>query len=272
MGQTPTIAGIQFPAPISVAFDLQAFLNNIKAHGLRFVHWRAMRNPIGMVDMDDTRRPDAEAPAAYNGMFYIKAGTVTALCLGNTKEVKSSEGGLVDASTAQFTPLCSYEDTKDQVFLAPFDRLYLEEESVLVSRHELVEANITGKDRPKFPAAKILDCIDAHGNYYKQGTDFELTSDGIIVWGDRQPGQNVSNGKGVIYSIRYVYRPYWYVARLLHEIRIIQQTNPVTGKRTTKQAPQSALVHREFVFENQAAGSGTRAAAESPADGQVVAS
>lgn len=264
------IASIQFPSPLSVAFDLQAFLDNIKAHGLKFVHWRGMRSPLGMVDVDDTRRPDAESPMAYNGMFYTRGGIVTALCLGNTKEVKASDGGIVDASTAQFTPLTHYEDTKQQVFLAQFDRLQLEEESVLVSRQELLQASITGKDRPKFPAVKIIDCVDAHGNLYRQGSDFELTADGTIIWGARQPGQNVASGKGVVYAIRYVYRPYWYVSRILHEMRIIQQDNPYTGKRVTKQAPQSAIIQREFVFETEAADSNSRRSADLPADGQSV--
>lgn len=266
-----SIAAIQFPMPVSVAFDVQAFLDNIRAHGLSFVHYRALRNPVGMVDVDDTRRPNANTPIARNGMYYVKAGKVIALCSGNTKEVKASSGGIVDSGVAQFTPLLEYEDSKQKVFLSPYDRLYLEEESVLVSRNELVEANVTGKDRPKFPPVEILDCVDARGELYHQGKDFQLTNNGMIVWGDRRPGQDPETGKGVIYSIRYVYRPHWYVQRLVHEIRIVQQENPFTGQRFTKQAPQSAIVQREYVFEAEAADRESRAAAEKPADGQFVA-
>lgn len=260
---------IQFPTATSVAFDLSGFLNAIKAHGLRFIHYRAMRNPVGLIDKYDSRRPNQDTSSAINGMYYSKAGTVRALCIGNSKETRASDSGIVDSSSAQFTPLSEYEDTNKRVFLAPYDRLYLEDESVLVSRHELVECSVTGIDRPKFIPVEILDCVDANGNTYTQCEDFKLNSQGYIVWGNRRPGQNVENGNGVIYAIRYVYRPHWYVDRLIHEIRMVQQANVFTGERNMVQAPQSALIRREYYFESKAADSGTREAEEQPADGQL---
>lgn len=265
-----SILPIQFAAPVSVAFDLQAFEDNIKAHGLQFVHYRATRNPVGLVDRDDTRRPNPSDPKALNGFHYTKAGTITALCLGNTKETKASDEGLVDAAMAQFTPLLTYEDSNRRVFLSPYDRLYLQEESVLVSRSELIEAQATGLDRPKFPVIEVLDCIDANGIMYAQGVDFEIVNNGLIKWGNSRPGSNPETGKGIIYSIRYVYRPYWYVQRLIHEIRMIQQENYITGERKVVQAPQSAIIVREHFFESEA-NPESRAATEKPADGQFVA-
>jgi hypothetical protein len=271
MATNSTIAAIQFPSAISVAFDLQAFLDAIKAHGLRFVHYRAMRNPVGLIDKDDTRRPNPENPLAVNGMLYTRAGTITALCLSNTKEAKVSDGGIVDSATAQFTPLSHYEDTNKQVFLAQYDKLYLEEESVLVSRQELIESSPTGVDRPKFPAVEILDCIDANGISYTQNINFELSANGLIKWNDKRPGQNIDTGKGVIFAVRYVYKPHWYVRRLVHEIRMVQQENLYTGEKLTVQAPQSAIIDREFYFESEASDSNTRASVEKPQDGQITA-
>jgi hypothetical protein len=270
-GAAPRINNIQFPAATSVAFDLQAFLDGIKAHGLRFVHWRGMKDPVGLIDKYDSRRPNPNTPLAVNGMYYSRAGIVTALCISNTKETKASDAGIVDASTAQFTPLNEYEDTGKRVFLAPMDRLFLDDESVLVSRHELLEASPTGIDRPKFPVAEVLDCVDAKGIVYHQCVDFEVDSQGLIHWKDKRPGQDVETGKGVIYGIRYVYKPHWYVDRLIHEIRMIQQENFMTGERTMTQAPQSALIRREYFYESEAADSGTRAAEEGPPDGQLPA-
>jgi hypothetical protein len=270
-GLKPSVNTIKFPTATSVAFDLDAFNDGIRAHGLLFEHWRAMRDPVGLIDKYDARRPNPGSKEALNGCLHTKAGIVRALCLGNTKEVKASDAGMVDSSQAQFTPLSEYEDTGKRVFLAPYDRLLLKEESVLVTRHELIEASPTGIDRPKFPAVEILDCIDAHGIRYSQCTDFEVTADGLIVWKDRRPGQEIDTGKGVVFGIRYVYRPFWIVARMIHEIRMIQVDNFMTGERTMAQAPQSALIYREFYFESEAADSGTRASEEAPANGQITA-
>ena len=269
-GLKPAITPMQFPIALSASFDLQAFQDGIRAHGLRFTHWRGLRNPVGIIDKYDSRRPNPDSPLAVNGMYYFKAGVVIALAIGNTKETKASDGGMVDASTCQFTPMNEYEDSGKRVFLAPFDKLYLEEESVLVTRHELVEASPTGIDRPKFPAIEVLDCIDSKGIVYHQCTDFDIGLEGQILWKDKRPGQEVDTGKGVVYGIRYVYRPHWYVARLIHEIRVVQQEDFLTGNRKTVQAPQSALIHREYFFEDAAADSGTRASEEGPASGQLT--
>jgi hypothetical protein len=134
-----------------------------------------------------------------------------------------------------------------------------------------MEASPTGIDKPKFPAVEVLDCMDSRGNIYTQCQDFEVTKDGLIVWKDRSPGQEIESGRGVVYSIRYVYRPYWIVVRLIHELRAVQQEDFMTGKKYMAQAPQSALVQREYVFESEAADSGGRQSEESPADGQFTA-
>jgi hypothetical protein len=270
-GLDPRVQPILFPTATSVTFDLDAFEDAIKAHGLFFYHYRAMRNPIGLIEKHDARRPNPDTPKATNGMVYTKAGVVKALCLGNTKETKASDAGLVDSSTAQFTPLITYMDTGKRVFLAPYDKLMLKEESVLVTRHELIEASPTGIDRPKFPVVEVLDCIDSKGLEYHQSEDFDIGLSGQIIWKDRRPGQEIDTGKGCVYAMRYVYRPYWIVVRLIHEIRMVQQENFVTGITTMRQAPQSALINREYYFESEAADSGSRASEEGPADGQFTA-
>ena len=270
-GLAPRVQGIQFPTAMSVTLDLTAFNDAIKAHGLRFIHLRAMRNPVGLIDKFDSRRPNPDTPLATNGMVHTRAGVVTGLALGNTKEVKASDAGMVDAAVCQFTPLNTYEDTGKRVFLAPYDRLILEEESVLVTRHELVESSPTGIDKPKFPVIEILDCIDSNGIRYHQCDDFNVSQDGLIIWKDRRPGQNVDSGKGVVFGIRYVYRPYWIVVRLIHEIRMVQQEDFLSGRRFMAQAPQSALLNREYYFESEAADTGTRMSGEAPADGQLTA-
>lgn len=263
------INSLQFPDKGSVAFDLDEFDNAIASHGLEFSHYRAMVDPVGLLDRYDTRRPGQSNPNSANGMVYTLAGKLIALCTNNTKEARhSNEGGMVDASTAQFTPSRTYLGTCKRVFLAPYDRLYLSESSVLVTRHELLECSPTGIDRPKFPPIEVLDCIDANGIRYTQDADFEVY-DGKIAWKDRRPGTNPEFQKGTIYAIRYVYRPFWYVQRLIHEIRIVQQEDPLNGDRTTVQAPQSAIVQREYVFKDEADSVDSQRTQDLPQDGSL---
>lgn len=241
---------LDVPNGLSVAFDIDAFDEHIRAHGVAFKHYRAMLNPLGLLAKNDSRRPDPSHGNISNAMVYTCAGVVTALLVSNSKNVQKFEGGLLNAATASLTPARFYDDAGSRVYLSPFDRLYLCDETVLVTRMQLVEAHETGVDRLDFPAVEVLDIMDARGVRYKQETDF-CVKDGNIHWCGNQPGINVEAGKGVVYGVRYLYRPHWYVDQLMHEIRVAQYEDPITGERRVEQMPQAAIVKREHVYLDQ---------------------
>lgn len=235
---------IDFISNQSVAFDVEAFDEAIMAHGTEFIHYRAMRNPVGMVDKYDSRRPDQDLSDASNGMIYTKAGCLRAIMTGNTKDVKNFTGGLLDAGTAQITAPRFYDDGESSVYLAPFDRLFLKEDTVLVRGSQFNNVTAQGIDRLKFPLAQVLDLVDADNIRYSCGKDFTLNSSGNIVWRDTGPKI------GKVYSCTYLYRPHWYVDHLSHEIRIVQNET-IYGERTMVKMPQTAIVQREYVFRNE---------------------
>jgi len=245
------IVSLEVNELISSAFDLEAFQAGIRAHGVKIAHYRSMRNPVGMIDRYDSRRPDADHSGASNGIVYTRAGVFSALLIGNSKSIRAIEGGILNAATAQITPTTKYDDSDEEVYLSPMDRLYLKEESVLVPHQQLVEAHESGYDKLQFPAIQVLDLLDANGVRYRTG-DYAVV-DGQIHWCNGSgPSINAETGVGRIYSVKYLYRPYWYVERMLHEIRVAQYRDPVTGERRTAKMPQSAAVQREYVFESEA--------------------
>ena len=243
-----------YPDGTSNAFDVYAFDEAIAAHGVLFVHYRGMRSPLGLVDKYDSRRPGGEGQGASNGMLYTKAGCFHGLFTGNSKALRALEGGRLDAATAQLTPTRFYRPETpgapcEPVYLQPMDRLYLAETSVLVTHQQLVEHHATGADRLKFPAEKVLDLVDSAGTRY--GPEDFAVVEGQVVWKARRPPVDPDTGRGAVYAVRYLYRPFWYVDRLMHETRVVQQENPVTGERVTVRMPQSAVIQREYVFQNE---------------------
>jgi hypothetical protein len=241
---------MDIPSGLSSAFDIDAFDDAIEAHGVRFVHYRGMRNPVGMIDKFDSRRPDADHSGASNGLIYTKAGCFSALFTGNSKTLRSMEGGYINAATAQLTPTRKYRNCEDFVYLAPMDRLYLEEETVLVSHQQLVDAHETGVDKLKFPAERVQDIVDATNTRYSS-SDYVLENGQIRWTTQNRPGTNPETGKGKVYAVRYLYRPFWYIDRLIHEVRVSQQENPITGETRAVRMPQSAVVQREYVYESE---------------------
>jgi hypothetical protein len=236
---------------VSNSFDESAFDEALTSHGVLFEHHRAMRSPLGMSDVFDSRNSqDSHAPNVSNGMIYSCGGLMYGTLISNSRDVRASDGGMLNSSMAQITVTRFYQDTKKKVLLNPFDRLYISNKDIVVTNHELVRSHELGLDRLRFPAVEVQDLIDSTGRVYKEGTEF-VVKDGNICWNSGYPGYDAKLDTGIVYAIRYLYRPYFIVDRLLHELRIAQIEDIYTGQRQVTQMNQSALLMREHVFRNQ---------------------
>jgi hypothetical protein len=233
---------------ISVSFDPLAFDAALRSHGVKFIHWRAMGCPVGMTDQYSTRQTHEDHSGCANGHIYTRAGSVTGIFTGNDAKSSQNEIGLLDGSSVQVTLPRTYDDSDEEVMVAPFDRFYLAEEAITVPHKQFVEASITGKDRLSFPAVRILDTIDSHGTRYG-ADDFSVDGNGQIVWKGGGPGYDAELKKGTVYSIRFTYRPYWYCSRVIHQVRVAK-VDTGTERKVTRM-PQSFVLQREYVFEGK---------------------
>jgi hypothetical protein len=93
--------------------------------------------------------------------------------------------------------------------------------------------------------------IDSRGVEYQQNIDYTVTRDGNIRWeeGGKNPGIDPLTGKGRIYSVRYLYRAYWYITIILKEVRITNVTS--NGARGPQRMPYHAMAQREYMYHNQ---------------------
>lgn len=55
-----------------------------------------------------------------------------------------------------------------------------------------------------------------------------------------------STKEGKVCSVRYTYRPYWVVSRLIHEVRVAHVVD-MDGRKVVRM-PQNALLQREFFY------------------------
>ncbi len=217
-----------------------------------------MRCPVGIIDKDEHRRPHPHHTDCSNGFLYTLAGSVTTSFSSNNKSTDTSVIGFVDSSTVQVTfprfyDQCVTDECKRPLEVAPFDRFYLNEESIVVPHWQLVEYSQTGKDRLQFPAVRVTDLVDARGIRYQEGTDFEVFQGQIYWLTQNRPGYDAEHDKGVVYSVRFLYRPYWYLSRMMHEVRVSQVEKVVDSKfgRHIERMPQEAMLQREYIFEKE---------------------
>lgn len=237
-----------------ISFDVDAFDSAIRSQGVCLIHFQAMPCPVGVVDLDDNRRPHPDHEGCTNGFVYEEVGKVTALFIGNSKNKNQSDVGFYDGSTAQASfPRC-YDDTNTKVMVAPFDRFFSADPTIRVVTWQRFVHHESGIDRLKFPVCDVVSIKDNAGITYKQDDDF-IVANGVIKWIGRQPAMSLDVGpgfnrqgttKGAVCSVRYTYRPWWYVGQMMHEIRVSQLTETSKG-RHIERMPQSVLLHREYV-------------------------
>lgn len=227
----------------SIAMDPQAFDTAVITHGVKMVHYRAMRCPVGLTDPDDVRRAHEHHHNCTNGFTYRKVGTLTALLTGNSGDMRLIDPGLVDGSSIRVTVPRTYDDQPDRtVHIAYADRFYLAELDTEVPDWTVIRAHETGTDHLQYPARYIEHVIDSGGREY----DPSLYSvrDGNLVWltQDRPIA-------GTVMTVWYLYQPHWYCSRLINEIRVAQVMDPLQGPKMERML-YSAILTRENQFRS----------------------
>lgn len=242
-----TIFGPKLPN-MAVEFDIEAFDNLTRNQGVLLTHWRAMRCPIGMTDMYDDRQNHG-THSCSNGFIYSMAGKVTCQFVSNSDNDRQVDAGLIDGSTVQCSAPRYYDDKETEpVHIVPFDRFYLDDETITVVNWQLAQHNLSGIDKMRYPVVMVELLIDNQGIEYKQGIDFNV-SNGVIVWTGKRPAFDLEAEKGGVYTVRYRYRPYYIVSALQHEVRLVRN-RALDGEQTVERTGQAFSLQREHIFEN----------------------
>lgn len=254
--QLPTLpkSGDLFQA----SFDLLKQDQFVTSLGVQFEHYQAMPSPIGLKERGDYRRPDSLDTISSNGMLYKKVGCLTATMVSNSTRQRTGEGGLLDDSTSRLILPRFYDKGEnaaegERIYMAPGDRVYIADKDadVLVSDYQRMEFEPSRDNVARFPIVKLNFITDSLGQEFKENVDFCITKDGNIRWlpGGNNPGIDPETKQGRIYSVRFLYRAYWYIVSLPNEVRI---TNTSDGDvRKPDRMAYSAMIQREYVYHTQ---------------------
>ena len=238
-------------------FNLEAQEQFAKDKGIVFEHYAAIPSTIGQIDRGDLRRPDQLDTVSENGFIYRKVGEFVGTILGNSAKHNHSEGGIMDDSTARLVLPKFYNDdcgsaAGKEIALLPGDRVYAKTIELTVPSYQKAEYKPGASDFLQFPAKCVQMLQDSKGLDYTEGVHFKITDAGNIQWldGKANPGIDPETGRGRIYGVRYMYVPFWYVQRLLNEIRITNTSDSTAPARL----PYHAVIQREYVYHNQVRG------------------
>ena len=254
--QIPTIT--PFAPQEQQSFDLNRLDVFVNSLGVDFKHYSAMPSPIGQNDRGDYRRSDGVDTITSNGMIYRCEGIFTATMTDNSREQKRSAGGVLDPSESRLVMPRFYnkvgQDDGCRIYLMPGDRLYISDPNadVKVATAHKMDYQSDIDNEPMFPIVKLQrPIVDSRNIEYQEGLDYSVTDQGNIRWlpGGKNPGIDPNTGKGRIYSVRYLYKAFYYVVALPKEIRITNVTNG--GVRSPQRAAMHAVIVREYIFHNQ---------------------
>lgn len=250
----PPVHDIFMPTE-SVSFDLDAFDNAVASHGVQLVHYRSLPCPIGALDIYDAHSHAAHDNCS-NGQIYEEAGVCTAMFTGN-QTVSVLEGiGFMDGSTSMVTLPRYYDGTDEEVMVQSQDRFFLKDYQGSRVTSQRFEHSQAGVDRLSFPVLQVGLLMDSHGEKYREGIDF-VVQNGLLRWtGPRRPGYDPKAEKGTVCSVRYTYKPFWYVKTLVHDVRVTKDVDPVTGDEVLVRMPYAVLLQREYVHQNEEKASG----------------
>jgi hypothetical protein len=245
---------IEIPSNVNFSPDIEALNNLIKTAGAIFIHQSAMPCPVGLATINDSRRSHPDHSQCSNGMIYKNSGTVSLWFNNNSRKDLIEVLGIIDDSQAIVTIPTFYEDQPEKpCYVVPYDRFILADETIKVPNFERITHGQTGTDRLQFPATDMLsDIIDSDGKVYYINKDFILNQYGEIQWipGGNSPGRNLELDVGKVISLRYLYRPAFYVARMLKETRFAKIDSFIGNNVHNQRLPSQALIQREYVFKN----------------------
>lgn len=241
--------------------------------GIVFNHYIAIPNVVGENLLGDIRRTfgeesknqfgfDQQFDFIENGYLYKYAGQVWGIFQGNNKSFKELTAGLYSSSGAMITFNRYYRGTDKYVGFAEFDKLIpcISGKQFYSVNFQKLHSSMTGLTRLQFPACQIDFVIDSDGNIYEEVKHYVLEH-GNIKWVSGGPGVNFTTGKSKLISVRYRYKPTFYVNYMGHDIRISPTFDEMgnvdlsstlstdeSGNITYKPGPVSANVVADIVF------------------------
>lgn len=236
-----------------IKFNLEAQEQFGNDKGIVFEHYAAIPSTIGKKSKGDYRRPDSLDTISDNGFLYKKVGEFVGTIVSNSKNHSFEEGGLFDASSARLVLPKYYKETesgeKKEIALLPGDRIYAKDIEVRVPNYQQVEYRPNSVDVLQFPVKSVELLTDSRNIDYVQGRHFKITDEGNIKWldGQKNPGVDTETGLGRLYSVRYTYIAFWYIERLINEIRITNMSDSSEPARL----PYHVMIQREYVYHNK---------------------
>jgi hypothetical protein len=225
----------------------QSFDDLLKNRGIRFIHELATPCP-NIVSVDTNAHEPTCKICDNNGMLFYGNKEIWGVFSGNSIEKTFEAHGVWEVGTAVVTFPTQYPDGTSADFNS-FDRLIIPDFTVRLWELKQYEPRPGNIQELRYPVKKVdyaSSVVNGVLKQYVQGTDFNIDTDGHIVWiMGRQPFFDPVTGQGEVLTWSFYAHPVYLVVQVLRELRMTQEM--VNGKMTPRRLPQQVLVRRDFL-------------------------
>jgi hypothetical protein len=249
-----SITSTQSPMPIylpdpsikGVSFD--QLLNQ---RGIRFIHSKAVPCPNILTVDNNAHNPDCEF-CDDSGILSYGETEMRGVFSGNSIEKTFEAHGVWEVGTAVVT--FPTEDAEgNQVDFNTYDRLIMPDFTVRMWEMKEYEPRTGGTQELRYPIQKVEYASSIRNGvqkFYTQGTDFNINTEGQIVWiPGQEPFYDASSDHGEVIIWSFYAHPVYVVVQSLRELRITQEF--VNGQKVARRLPQQVLVRRDFMIGSE---------------------
>lgn len=243
---TPSGMPMYNPDPSIQGSNFDQMLQN---RGVRFIHEKATPCPNILTLDSNAHQPNCTF-CDNNGFQFYTSKEIFGIFSGNSIQKTFEAHGVWEIGTAVITFPTEYADGTEADFNS-FDKLTLPDFTVRLWELKEYEPRPGNIQSLRYPIQKVdyVSSVLRNGTVnkiYTPGIDFNINSDGNIVWVDgRQPHYDSHSQHGEVLTWSFYAKPVYLVVQTLRELRITQEL--VNGQKVARRLPQQILVKRDFL-------------------------
>lgn len=240
----PSPMPIYIPDPSLKGVSFDQLLQN---RGIRFIHRIAAPCPNVATVEDNNHNPLCPV-CDGNGILYYREKEIYGVFYSNSLQKNFEMQGIWEVGTAIVTLPTEYADGSPAEFNM-YDQLVIPDFTVRLWELKAYEPRTPNVQRLRYPIMSVDFIGYVRENVLtelKEGTNFNVTSDGKIEWiAGAEPPYDASTDRGEVYVVSYFANPVYNVLQHLRELRVSQEL--VSGTKTPRKLPQQVLVKRDFL-------------------------
>lgn len=236
---------IFLPDPSIQGVDFDQLL---RQRGIRMLVSKAAPCP-NIITVDNNAHEPSCSFCDNNGFIHYDEREIWGVFSGNSIQKTFEAHGVWEVGTAVVSFPTEYEDGTEADFNT-YDKIKIPDFTVRLWELKEYEPRPGNIQELRYPVEKVDSVSSIINNvqkFYKLGVNFNIDSDGQIVWIDgKTPAFNSDTGHGEVLTWSFYAEPVYLVVQSLRELRITQELN-AKGQKVAKRLNQSVLIRRDFL-------------------------